>query len=588
MSLYFSILEAFKQKGSVDDHAYHPQFRIEARARDADNDDSLAMRLADPLWNLGRQWQFGEFKGEDNGSPISAFMAYNHRKTTTFSTNNTPQPISLDNAPLEAMVEAMATLPDDLHAQVKYSQQFLRLVARTGNPSNIAAIVERLKELFPLDAGAQPDAKSQRFARLMSNKAFNGARVLRLIIKDEFLAADPVFAALLIPAQELVNWFRDQYVQPYQPAAPAPVTSAWEKEKLVHQFRVHTDGPTPIILQAPDYQDGHLDWYSFDGATALTLPGEAPTRTSPQLPINLAFPGMPKKRLFSFEDNRVVLGDMDINDDDLIRIMLIDFSLHSGSDWFILPLTMASGDLAWVRQVTVKDVFGVQTVIENKEGIGPSLSHDQDGDGRLTGLDVWDVFKIRDQLVGEYDSKDHFLYLTPTITGRQESEPLEEVLFLRDEFANMVWGIEKRLRNGIGEAVDGFDYHLEQQGPFIPLEAADAEDPDNYAKYRLAGKVPFNWIPYLPYLPKKTGDAAVLRRGYMVKQDGSDILPLGYLTKDDLARVRLEAIPKAGLRVQITRQRVRTADGKTHLWLGRKVLAGRGEGDSGLQFDYLE
>jgi hypothetical protein len=37
----------------------------------------------------------------------------------------------------------------------------------------------------------------------------------------------------------------------------------------------------------------------------------------------------------------------------------------------------------------------------------------------------------------------------------------------------------------------------------------------------------------------------------------------------------------------LTRQRVRGADGKTYIWLGRKVLAGRGEGSSGLTFDQL-
>ena len=67
-----------------------------------------------------------------------------------------------------------------------------------------------------------------------------------------------------------------------------------------------------------------------------------------------------------------------------------------------------------------------------------------------------------------------------------------------------------------------------------------------------------------------------------------DIPPLTQLAANDIQKVREEAIPRAGVRVQVTNQRVRWTDGKTYLWRGRKVLAGRGEGNSGLRFDYLK
>jgi hypothetical protein len=62
---------------------------------------------------------------------------------------------------------------------------------------------------------------------------------------------------------------------------------------------------------------------------------------------------------------------------------------------------------------------------------------------------------------------------------------------------------------------------------------------------------------------------------------------LSVLAGRDIPSVREEAIPRAGVRVQVTRQRVRWTDGKTYIWQGRKVLAGRGEGNSGLTFDQL-
>ena len=37
--------------------------------------------MRDPLWMLTRQWQFGEFRGEDAASPVTARIAYRHHRT---------------------------------------------------------------------------------------------------------------------------------------------------------------------------------------------------------------------------------------------------------------------------------------------------------------------------------------------------------------------------------------------------------------------------------------------------------------------------------------------------------------------------
>src|SRR5436190_14301032 len=46
--------------------------RLEPRSRSADMKTSLQARIYDPLWLLARQWQLGEFQGEDSGSPVTA------------------------------------------------------------------------------------------------------------------------------------------------------------------------------------------------------------------------------------------------------------------------------------------------------------------------------------------------------------------------------------------------------------------------------------------------------------------------------------------------------------------------------------
>ena len=46
--------------------------RLEGRARKEDFERSLRAEVRDPLWMLTRQWQVGEFKGEDAGSAAKA------------------------------------------------------------------------------------------------------------------------------------------------------------------------------------------------------------------------------------------------------------------------------------------------------------------------------------------------------------------------------------------------------------------------------------------------------------------------------------------------------------------------------------
>ena len=46
--------------------------RLEPRSRDASMQTSLQARIYDPLWLLARQWQTGEFEGDDSGSPAAA------------------------------------------------------------------------------------------------------------------------------------------------------------------------------------------------------------------------------------------------------------------------------------------------------------------------------------------------------------------------------------------------------------------------------------------------------------------------------------------------------------------------------------
>ncbi len=602
MSFYFQLLQAFKAKGRVEEHAYTPQFRLEPIARDPDNDDSLAMRTADPLWMLGRQWQFGEFVGEDNGSPLGAQANFIKRKTSQFSANSFGPRGQIDDKPVEVLVEAMRVLPDDFRTQIKLGEQLKRLI-RKRLPTQAGPLIRSLQQHYPIAVGESinVDENSDRFQLLMRGKGIDGNAILYPEQETASLTdRDPNLAAIIPLVQEVKTWFERLYQQPSPSNGANGAIDTWVPEQLVHKFQIHADLPDAhATLNAPDYQSGNFDWYSFDTASVELY--ESGEDTPFQLPINLSFPGMPKKRLFTFEDNQVDLGNMDIYTEDLIRMMMIEFSLFSGSDWFTLPMPMEVGDLCWINHVVVKDVFGVCTKIENgsfveydfidyveRKRVGPVLG-EQRINGKPTGLDVWDVFKIRNRYLEEYNKSEHFLYLAPTIAMRQESEPIEEVIFMRDEYSNMIWGIENKVRNKLGQTVDGLNLHTEVHGPMLPIRAADRPDPEGRPKYRLASTVPYNWIPYLIRSSNPTG---LLERAYMpynVPEGPSDdsIIAFAHLTREEITFIREEAVPSSGRKVQLTDQRARGANGETYIWRGRKIRIGKGEGNSGLRFDYL-
>src|SRR5689334_3459013 len=110
--------------------------RLEPRTRTGATDDAVAMRLHDPLWLLARQWQFGEFRGSDGGSPVRTDIAPEAFPLTRVCPGSPAAaralPYDAARAPLEATVEREA-LPAraarDPGLAVEAGLHFLRLLA---------------------------------------------------------------------------------------------------------------------------------------------------------------------------------------------------------------------------------------------------------------------------------------------------------------------------------------------------------------------------------------------------------------------------------------------------------------------------
>lgn len=64
--------------------------RLEPRTRDTSLDRVLRAEVHDPAWMLCRQWQVGEFQGEDAGSPVDAHLTWERDDLSRFRLGQAP------------------------------------------------------------------------------------------------------------------------------------------------------------------------------------------------------------------------------------------------------------------------------------------------------------------------------------------------------------------------------------------------------------------------------------------------------------------------------------------------------------------
>jgi len=472
---------------------------------------------------------------------------------------------------------------------VRAGQHYERL-AWSLDAANADSLIAQARSSCPIvrpsgDDWIKLDNASRRFVSLMEGRAINGETLWTQISN----AAPPRG----LVDQSWFDWFKALYAQ-----SSGPVSPAWQPPRLDYEFKLRqTSTSTSGSLHATSYRNGTLDWDTFviERTPATAFAAES---TLSLTPARARYAGQPMRRWWEFEDGAVDFGALDVAKTDLAKLVIMEFALVFGDDWFVLPLDAAPNSLVRLRNLEVQDCFGLKFKIS----AGRDLSSDP--------LRVWQVFSLaaeqRSAVAGD------FLYVPPSAGGREESPVLEEVRFARDEGANIVFAIEHTVPNQLGEPMAGFAMHLERlrrrreaagntSTSGVTENAENAEGaplfPPAELEYVLATKVPENWIPYLA-----TDDQNVvaglaqrsvkLRRGQMLTVDSGAVPPERIAPQSRLLRgltvVNEEAVGRAGVRVELRRQRTRSAKGETFVWLGRKVGVGKGEARSGLRFDQMQ
>jgi hypothetical protein len=615
--------------------------RLEPRARADDLARGIEVRTADPLWMLARQWQTGEFDGEDAGSPVTAALSHAAQPLDQLKLGAAVAG-ALPKMPLEAAVECESVTPD-WRTRAQIGQQFERL-ARSALSTDAAAL-NALLAGFRQKYGLRPtaddwddaDRATRRYLEVLQERVIDGGQLLAPIKAGTLAPPAGVTAAqLALVVDPFRAWWSSLLLQ------PSSSPGAWRNQQLDYRFEVNPGTATDRMhLIAPAYRNGDLDWHSFSSTSSL-IQGTWDTTSTALVPTRISVGGT-SPRWWAFEDAATNFGALDVATPDLAKLLLMEFVLIYGDDWFSVPLPVTMPRLVRVTDLKVTNVFGdvlpiVSTRSVVRDGITRAGGNPDDPALR------WELFTLSQYPANDPDAAGVEVLLIPPVSGwREESEPLEEIRFIRDEGANAVWGVEHLVAGSLGRAVHGFDAQRErQQRPREDAIAAalatigDLEDqllatPDGSpgrvellaqlaqtraalaglragpppftegaaAGYRLATSVPENWIPFLPASATPALGLASrsirLRRSQMLQNTaGEPPVPIPAMSSllslenpKPLVWMEEASVQRTGTRVQLTAQRTRWVDGKTYVWLGRKVLVGKGEGSSGLRFDVL-
>lgn len=525
--------------------------RVEPVSRGGDPGRGLAATVQDPFWMLARQRQFGELTGEDAGSPVQvAFVQTEARFDGWKPERGSVLPYSPQADVVEALVAGEAAGPahstlDRLHA------------ARALAAAVSTSVGAKLRTAFPLQvAPNSPRILARAAARFADGLAVAAAFAGAADGTDAALGA-----ALKLPATdakaaradlgEFARWCAITF-------GTGP--NSWIPERLERRFELAVKG-TPV-LGAPGHAREKVDWYDFDfvaaGASAISTGTATPRK---RVPTTIQFPGAPRDRFWEFEDARLALSGIDATTTDLGRLALVEFSTIYGNDWFTFPIPVTYGSMQAVSDLVVRDTFGMH------ELIAPAADAQ------------WAMYRPAGS------SLTAPALAVPSVTvAPLAGDVVEEVRFLRDELANLVWGVEQIVTDPDGTRRDLPDEYVRA------LVRADAIPPNADVAYQLMTDVPDHWVPFIPVHIAGSSRQVGLVEAVLPRPNSFGDLVTASPRSSVLQELRglvlpEEEVPSAGIVVRRRWFLARSTDGGRHAWAARSVTTGRGEGASGLRFD---
>jgi hypothetical protein len=553
--------------------------RIEPNPVSGDPAVGLMAQVWDPLWMLARQWQLGELAGEDTGTPLAVTVEARFDPLVAWH----PGPFAGDGAGwrplgagelLEPLVEdePEGALPPRAAAAVAWALQ--DALAELGEGAAVAALIERCgveRAPSPADPEAEPAGDWSGIHGVLAGAALDAARVAAA-----FSAGAPAWftAALrqgparrrraMAAVDEWLAWYAAEI-------APAAAPSSWLPGRLEYEFAVAT---TSAVLHAPAHGGGEIGWAAFDLEPDRDPPDAGDAASVPitrhLLASQLTFPGMPTSRFWEFEDADLDLGQVWADPHELARVLVVEAALVTGDDWLVLPVDCPPGGVLRVARVTWRDTFGSLWFADEQPSEVPG--------GRFSA--PWRMFTVTESRRDGPGQRAEVagVLVPPAPASALVGAPVEDVRFLRDETANLVWAIEQTVPAPSGDPSPVVPPSARGLPPIDPGD----EPADQVLGYELVTFVPGNWFPYVARVDER---GVVLQRADLDRGDDT-VQPGGVLLSEEEQRIIFAGeVPRQGVRVQRVPRLARRADGSWVQWIGRHVRPAAGEGESGLRFD---
>lgn len=571
------------------------------RTRGKNLNEALRLTVQDPLWMLARQWQMGEFKGNDTAAAISMKCVISQKNMDSASEYD----IERDYQEVTPYV------------RLESAMHYIKLCSQAC--SDMKTKLAELRKKYPLEddyvkcgidnemvkeIAKQQNTKLVLMMKAFGNKAFDGYKL--------YLAAKSS-GRDIIKAREYVEWFERRY---FVKNGNNPKKSKWDNQ----QMRYVVDANTHSIH---DYSGGRLTWYSYNEKDNNN---KAKTETLFVIPTIATYANAPAKRLWEFEDEGVYMGNSLDGDQSQANVVMMQYAAMYSNDMLMVPISTTLGKYIEVDEIQVWDTFGDSYSSKNAK---PKKS--------VKASQEWGMFDLSRDDGKPINEKQH-IFIPECFPYTVESKPMEEVQFLRDEMANMVWGVETIIPDGAGSTLDGkaystaindciIDHNVEEFKKIYGdkeveqlrvrdqagvQEASTTKNSD--FRYTIQTQVPLNWIPFLPQQmldsKGKVTRENVLRRGkmpcfiYDKNGDHKDFLypvrPVTSLIETEMETKRSgkigekpyyvneEEVLQTGIKIVKNYQRARGLDGKVYFWYGtRKELSGM-DANSGLTFDKLK
>ncbi len=596
--------------------------RLETGSIDQENNSkSLRFEIHDPLWTLCRQWQFGEFEGVDASnlafaqvetqeSPIQCISGWRHTQ---------PEPMDTQQQPLEMVLERSAMQPN-LLMRAEMGRHFTRLLKKGLSPSDFDTVIQAFKTnaefLFNVVEASgdeqnfikSPELSDQESQQVLSALGM-GRHLDGYAIYQKLNTNRNVSLVLTSPSatlKESVNTVGAEFLawcaRVYQLSVQnAPFWNDLHQEYQVEVGIQDQNNKLRVLSKAEYHGEGH-GWYgwaeksNFSNKASFAANQKKTSTSRVLIPAMVRFRGMPATRLWEMEDSTVDFGAIQATSTELHKMLYAEFGLTFNNDWLTVPIQAQSGQALQVKKIVVTDMFGCKKTI-------PPMPQTEN----------WSFF----QTFNDTDNQNNpWILLANLHDCIQESPALERVSFLRDEMANLVWGVETLVKDPIWGARDG---HKKADDISRFLQARPSEVKQNSRRmvnafnYQLGVRMPENWIPFVPvsatdlknlspFARTLLNERKVLLQRASLPRFWEDALPqrirpvsslLGGNQEDNPSKIPPlilfeEEINRTGMELNLKWRRLRGFDGQVHVWQTRVRKPGRGEVYTNFGFDQVK